>query len=119
LIKYVYVAGPLTKDPMAGARNALRAGTQLRDAGLGLIVMVPHLSIFWELLHPAPYETWMAQDFAWIEKCDALLRLPGESKGTGREVMFARERGIPVFVTVEELIWAVKTQQGVALHPVF
>jgi hypothetical protein len=115
LIKYVYVAGPLTKDPMAGARNALKVGTLLRDAGLGLTVMVPHLSIFWELIHPAPYETWMAQDLSWIERCDAVLRLPGKSKGADREVIRANDRGIPVFTTVASLIRAVEKQK---LHPI-
>jgi hypothetical protein len=38
-----------------------------------------------------------------IERCDAVLRLPGESTGADNDVRLARARGIPVFFGVEEV----------------
>ena len=38
-----------------------------------------------------------------IERCDAVLRLPGESTGADNDVRLARGRGIPVYFGVEEV----------------
>jgi hypothetical protein len=38
-----------------------------------------------------------------LQHCDAVLRLPGESKGADQDVAIARGRGIPVYTTVEEI----------------
>ncbi|NRP71287.1 hypothetical protein ILFOPFJJ_02171 [Ensifer psoraleae] len=35
--------------------------------------------------------------------CDAVLRLPGESKGADNDVRIARERGIPVYDRLEDV----------------
>lgn len=38
-----------------------------------------------------------------IERCDAILRLPGESKGADNDVRLAHERGIPVYTAVDDI----------------
>ena len=38
-----------------------------------------------------------------IARCDAILRLPGESKGADNDVRLARERGIPVYHRLEDV----------------
>ena len=38
-----------------------------------------------------------------LQHCDAVLRLPGESRGADQDVAIARERGIPVFTDVLEI----------------
>jgi len=38
-----------------------------------------------------------------LQICDAVLRLPGESKGADNDVRLANERGIPVFHRLEEV----------------
>ncbi|MBC8074704.1 MAG: DUF4406 domain-containing protein [Chloroflexales bacterium] len=38
-----------------------------------------------------------------IERCDAILRLPGESKGADNDVRLAHERGIPVYTALEDI----------------
>ena len=38
-----------------------------------------------------------------IQICDAVLRLPGPSKGADNDVRLARERGIPVYFSIEEV----------------
>jgi hypothetical protein len=38
-----------------------------------------------------------------LHHCDAVLRLPGESRGADQDVAIARERGIPVYTEVEQI----------------
>ena len=38
-----------------------------------------------------------------LQHCDAVLRLPGESRGADQDVAIARERGIPVYTSVEQV----------------
>lgn len=38
-----------------------------------------------------------------LERCDAVLRLPGESPGADREVHYAISLGKPVYYGLEEL----------------
>ena len=38
-----------------------------------------------------------------LTRCDAVLRIPGESKGADEDVRIARERGLPIFHAVEEI----------------
>jgi hypothetical protein len=38
-----------------------------------------------------------------LPRCDAVLRLPGDSKGADQDVAIARERGLKVFFRVEEV----------------
>ncbi|MNL86140.1 hypothetical protein D3C87_2147270 [compost metagenome] len=35
--------------------------------------------------------------------CEAVLRLPGDSKGADNDVRIARERGIPVYYRLEDV----------------
>lgn len=50
------------------------------------------------------HQDWLDMDFAWVAVSDAVLRLPGESKGADMEVAFAAERGVPVFYSIEGLL---------------
>ena len=38
-----------------------------------------------------------------LQHCDAVLRLPGASKGADEDVRLARERGLPVYFDVSEV----------------
>jgi hypothetical protein len=38
-----------------------------------------------------------------IERCDAVLRLPGASRGADMDVARARERGLPVYRAIAEI----------------
>lgn len=38
-----------------------------------------------------------------LQHCDAVLRLPGESTGADNDVAIARERGLPVYRSLEEI----------------
>src|SRR4051812_7042823 len=91
----VYVAGPVTADPFGCVRQATNAWRRLKD--LGCVPFLPQLSVLHEMVDPQSYEDWLAYDFAVIEHCDALVRLPGDSNGADQEVEHARSLGIPVF----------------------
>ena len=91
----VYVAGPYTRpDPQANTERAVKVGNDLM--ALGYASIVPHLTHFWEQLHPQPYETWLAFDLVLLERCNVILLLPGYSSGAEKEVVYAEQRGIPV-----------------------
>lgn len=38
-----------------------------------------------------------------LQHCDAVLRLPGDSAGADNDVKIARERGIPVYFSLDEI----------------
>ncbi|MFJ2503999.1 DUF4406 domain-containing protein [Microbacterium sp. NPDC087592] len=38
-----------------------------------------------------------------LQHCDAVLRLPGESAGADKDVEIAKERGLPVYRSLEEI----------------
>lgn len=99
----VYVAGPYTVgDCVAHTRKSVDASQAILKAGM--YPFSPHLTLFWHYAHPNDYETWMDYDFHWLEQCDALLRLPGLSKGADREVAFAKKHGIRIFDNLYDLI---------------
>jgi len=106
----VYIASPYTKgDTAVNVRNSCIAADKLVE--LGHAPFLPLLSHFWHFLSPKPYETWATLDLEWVLRCDCVLRLPGESSGADVEVKLAKENGIPVFFSVEELsegLWGCK-----------
>ena len=95
-MKYIYIAGPYTNgDPVLNVRKAIEAADELRE--LGYVPFIPHLCHLWHLISPHEYEYWMLYCFEWLERCDGLLRLPGESEGADREVDRMLILGKPVF----------------------
>jgi hypothetical protein len=102
MIRLVYVAGPYTTgDPVVNTREACLAGAKLLD--LGYAVIVPHTSLLWHAIAPRPYEVWLANDLEQVRRCDALVRLPGESSGADGEEAEAIRCGIPVFHSLYDL----------------
>lgn len=102
----IYIAGPYSKgDTAANVAEAMTAGDQVLAAGH--VPLVPHLAHYWHGISPKPYETWIEIDLAYLERCDGLIRLPGESEGADQEVRFAKEKGIHIWHGVESfLAWA-------------
>lgn len=93
---FIYVAGPYTKGDVAqNVREAIYVGNNLR--ALGHTPFIPHLTHFWHMLIPKEIEFWYQYDIEWLEKCDAVFRIAGESKGADEEVRLAKEMGKPVF----------------------
>src|SRR5574340_777736 len=98
----IYIAGPYSKGDVAeNVRLACEAATRL--AALGHTPFVPHLTHFWHMLFPHPYEFWLQQDAEWLKVCEAVLRLPGESSGADAEVKMAKELGLPVYLDIYQI----------------
>ena len=98
----VYVAGPFSKgDVMLNIRAAMNTTRTLIDRGF--VVFCPHLSGFQHLVDPRSYDEWLAYDLKVILCCDAVYRMPGESPGADKEVVFAVSHGIPVYSSLETL----------------
>ena len=96
----VYVAGPYTKGDVAqNVRTAIMTADFLLKQGH--VPFLPHLTHFWHLVVPGPYEQWINLDLAWLPFCQVLVRIPGESSGADAEVAEAHRLGIPVFFGVE------------------
>ena len=130
-MKFVYLAGPITKGPIDG--NVAQADAAMfRLWSSGVAVFNPMLSC-WAgagiervrvrnaglspASHPDPkahglFQTishtgWLDMDKVIVGRCDAVLRLPGESSGADIETAHAADCGVPVFHDIEELIrWA-------------
>ena len=113
MIRYVYVAGPISKgDVQENIRRGIEAGLHLLKAGYA--PMIPHLSCYAQpdaLLGTTAYEWWLELDLAFIEVCDAVIRLPGESAGADRETAYAETVGVPVFLDLDALLNGVPPRQ--------
>jgi len=121
--KRVFIAGPIVSGDLgANITQAVEAMHALMRAGLA--PFCPHLSCFaggvcgrtwggepWAKAEVLPRDTtladWYGIDLPWVDVSEALLRLPGEGKGSDGEVARAVERGIPVFYSVADVVaWA-------------
>lgn len=97
-----YIAGPYSiGDVQANVDRAIDVADQLAE--LGFAPYVPHLMHYWHLRHSHGWDFWIAIDTEFLRTCDALLRLPGESKGVMFEAGFATACGIPIFHTIQEV----------------
>lgn len=116
----VYVAGPITKGGVClNIGRACATGIALIKAGIG--AYVPHLTCYMGYgsedvdsvpvaeLCPGdiPIETWYELSLIHVRRCDALIRLPGESRGADLGEAEMRKLGRPVFHTLDEVVaWA-------------
>lgn len=98
-----YISGPLTSsgDPQKNMQAAIEAHRELTR--LGFSPLCPHLTLVIDPNGETPHEVWMEIDEVWVLESDCLLRLPGESKGADHEVRVAKEAGIPVYHSIDEL----------------
>ncbi len=103
----VYIAGPIRKGDLGdNIANAFEAFYALKNAGYSPIC--PHLSCFLDTprnvrtslfydgtgkafatVPGVTFDEWMEIDLSIVAKCDAVLRLDGESEGADRECDFA------------------------------
>ena len=96
----IYTSAPYTQgDQLQNVRNACLAGDKLLE--MGHYPVIPHLSALWHAISPKSYQEWLRIDTALIPRMDAVLRLPGESKGADNEVALALALGIKVYYSLE------------------
>lgn len=103
----VYIAGPYSSDPETNTKVAIMTWHAVTD--MGAIPYVPHLAHYLDAARSRDYEEWMQHCLQWVDVCDALYRIPGESPGSDREIQHALQKDIPVFYELDELEQFVKT----------
>lgn len=103
----IYIAGPYTdEDDEVVEDNVLKAITVADQISkLGFRPFIPHLFHYWDKEFEHGYEFWMEQGSSWLSVCDGLLRIPGESTGSNREVHQASQEDIPTFSSILQLIF--------------
>lgn len=99
----IYIASAYTLGDVAiNVKNQLDIADKLMNNGFA--PFVPLFSHFQHMAHPRHYTDWIKLDLEWIESCDCVLRLEGESTGADGEVEYAKKLGIPVFFATIETI---------------
>lgn len=101
-IKTIYIAGPYSGgNPEDNLRTAIATANAVLD--LGITPFLPHLSHYLHAAKPRGYEEWMDYCFVWVDRSDALFRLPGISPGSERELKRMQALGRPVFHSMASL----------------
>lgn len=117
-IRRVYIAGLLTPkgiwsvnpaiDYLRNVSNMIRAGLDIFFAGFVPFIPALDLQLFLSLEKDEYITEPMIKRYSkdWLEVCDAVLLTEGwkKSSGTLAEIEFAKERDIPVFESLKELI---------------
>lgn len=98
---FLYLSGPITAKHGYSVEENVAAALKIYLDCLrrGLPAFCPHLSGgFPSAFSDVDYETWLAYDFAVIDRCTHVVLLPrwGHSSGAVREADYARQRGIPL-----------------------
>ena len=113
----VYIASPYTKPEGCEQENVDRSfAVAIKLIEYGFAPYPPLYSHYLHLMKPQAFETWMKLDMEWVQQCDCLLRLKGESYGADREVEFAQDQGMPVFRNVDDLIDFYSSVEEVLSH---
>ena len=98
----IFIASPYTLgDVGINVKKSMEVADKLLT--MGYTPFVPLLFHFQHISYPRPYEDWIKLDLDWLSKCDIVLRLPGESSGADGEVAKAKELGIPVYYSIDEM----------------
>lgn len=111
-IKRVYVAGPYSSAPdllgcLDNIRDGMRAATELLLRGYA--PFVPFFDFHFQLMlqgeERLSFADYRSYSLQWLRVAQAVLALPGSrtSEGARAELAEARERGIPVCQSIEDL----------------
>ena len=98
----VYLATPYTKGDVAiNVHNAIKLAEQIVQ--LGHTPYIPIWTHLWHIVSPHPWEYWMKMDEVIMLRCDCVLRNGGESIGADMEIEKAKQAGMRVFFSIEEI----------------
>lgn len=104
----IYLAGPITATATKSTEDHVAAAVNvyLRLIRAGLPAFCPHLTAAFPSAFGILYDTWMAYDYAVLDRCNAVLMLDGwrESRGAMLEREYARQHGLTVYEDVDTLI---------------
>lgn len=116
-MRVIYIAGPF-RGPNSWEieENIRRAERLALDVWrLGAAAVCPHTNTrFFQ--GAAADEVWLDGDLAILAKCDGILMTPDwqRSSGATAELRFAESRGLPVFLTLEDLTAWLNAQEPAA-----
>ena len=112
----ILIAGPYRSgtgdDPAKMAANLMRLeepSHALFRAGhvpmIGEWVALPVLASagVTDVAHPLAADVMYPTAERLLERCDGVLRLPGDSRGADQDVAIAQRRGIPVYTSLDEI----------------
>ncbi|WP_240632304.1 MULTISPECIES: DUF4406 domain-containing protein [unclassified Cryobacterium] len=112
----ILIAGPYRSgtgdDPVLLRQNLARleeAAWPIFQAGhlpmIGEWVALPVLASagVTDVAHPLAADVMYPTAERLLERCDGVLRLPGDSRGADQDVAIARRRGIPVYTSITEI----------------
>ncbi|POH66733.1 DUF4406 domain-containing protein [Cryobacterium zongtaii] len=112
----ILIAGPYRSgtgdDPVLLRQNLARleeAAWPIFQAGhlpmIGEWVALPVLASagVTDVGHPLAADVMYPTAERLLERCDGVLRLPGDSRGADQDVAIARRRGIPVYTSITEI----------------
>ena len=97
-MKVLYTAGRYSGEIDINIQKAREIAIKLWE--MGYAVVCPHLnSAHMERDCKAKYEDFLAGDFEIIERCNAVIMIPGwqNSNGACKEKLHAEKMGIPVY----------------------
>ena len=98
----IYISSPYSiGDQVLNVRRQLEAADRLLEKGH--IPFCPCLLHFWHFVSPKSWDEWLRIDRAFIPRCDALLRLEGDSVGADLEVEEAKRLGLPIYYSVSSI----------------
>ena len=98
----IFISAPYTKGDVAiNVYRVIQVANELLK--MGHTPYIPHLTHFWHIISPHPWQTWLRIDLEFLTCCEAVLRLDGDSIGADMEVEKALELGIPVYYNIEEI----------------
>lgn len=100
----VYIACPLT----VGNRNlhyfnACETERQLMDSGFAPCNPAHTMVLPFAWQKEYSHDIWLDCCFPLVERCDALLRIPGYSVGADAECSHATRHNVPIFYSIEDL----------------
>lgn len=108
-MRVVYVAGPFRGkshwEIHENIRNAERLALEVWRSGAA--ALCPHTNTI-HFQDVAPDNVWLEGDLAMLERCDGIIMTPDWTRSTGAraEHTHAKNKGIPVFYTIDELkLW--------------
>lgn len=105
----VYIACPISNPPTEEGRKHnfdQAAAMQRLLMKRGAAVTNPALTMLLPGAWDIPWEIWVQNSLPQVAVADAVLRLPGKSRGADIEVAFANGRGIRVFEDEDEMLAA-------------
>jgi hypothetical protein len=104
---FVYLSGPITAKHGYTVEENVAAAVKvyLECLRRGIPAFCPHLSGAFPSAFNVDYETWIAYDFAVIERCTHVMMLPRweTSAGAVREKAHAEALGCAVVHSLDEL----------------